>query len=256
MESANYQKYHIRNIDCATCAAKIENNLKKLDGVSDATLDFANQTLHVNATDLQRVLEEVRKLEPNVKLIPHDTSGIAAKVTEPETGFKFAKEISIFSAALVLFFIILFFEHSVYRLPSRTLELAIVLTAYLLAGWNVLLGAIRTIRRGTFFDENVLMMIATGGALAIQAYSEAVGLMIFYKIGELLQERAVARSRRSIRGLLNARPDRATVKTANGLREVAPESVMVGDIILVRPGEKIPLDGEVLEGNRSWTRPR
>ena len=124
-----------------------------------------------------------------------------------------------------------------------------VLSAYLLSGWNVLTGAFRTIRRGTFFDENVLMVIATGGALAIQAYSEAVGVMIFYKVGELLQERAVSRSRRSIRGLLAARPHRAALKTANGLSYVEPESVMVDDVIVVKPGEKIPLDGNVLEGN-------
>jgi len=249
MESVTNQKYHVRNVDCASCAANIENNLKKLDGVYDATLDFANLTLHVSATDMQRVIEQVRKIEPDVELIPHGTSRAAAESMEPSTGFKFAREIAIFAAALVLFLLVLFFEHSAYRLPSRSLELAMVLAAYLLAGWNVLLGALRTIRRGTFFDENVLMVIATGGALAIQAYSEAVGVMIFYKIGELLQELAVSRSRRSIRGLLAARPDRAVLKTAEGLREVEPESVRVGDIIVVRPGEKIPLDGKVLDGN-------
>jgi Cd2+/Zn2+-exporting ATPase len=122
------------------------------------------------------------------------------------------------------------------------------MAAYLLAGWNVILGALRTVRRGAFFDENVLMVIATGGAFAIHAYSEAVGVMIFFKVGELLQELAVSRSRRSIRSLLAAKPNRAFLQTTEGFREVAPESVNPGEYILVKPGEKIPLDGEVVEG--------
>jgi Cd2+/Zn2+-exporting ATPase len=118
-----------------------------------------------------------------------------------------------------------------------------------MAGWNVLLGALKTIRKGTLFDENVLMMIATGGALAIHAYSEAIGVMIFFKVGEMLQTSAVSRSRRSIRALLAAKPDKAVIKTSDGYHEVRPESVGVGDIILIKPGEKIPLDGQILTGN-------
>ena len=117
-----------------------------------------------------------------------------------------------------------------------------------MAGGNVIANAFQTIRRGTLFDENVLMVIATGGAIGIQAYSEAVGVMIFFKIGELLQAGAVSRSRRSIHALLAARPDQAVVKTTQGLRTVTPESVAVGDILVVKPGQKIPLDGNVLEG--------
>ena len=126
--------------------------------------------------------------------------------------------------------------------------MAVVATAYLLAGWNVLWNAFRTVRSGHYFDENVLMVIATVGALAIHAYSEAIGVMIFYKIGELLQERAVAGSRRSIAGLMAARPDRAFVQSGNGYREVAPESVNIGEQLLVKPGEKVPLDGDVVSG--------
>ncbi len=103
-------------------------------------------------------------------------------------------------------------------------------------------------RTGAFFDENVLMVIATAGALVIHAYSEAVAVMIFHKIGEMLQNRAVAGSRRSIRGLLAARPDQAVVETAEGFRTVFPEDVWVGDILLVKPGERVPLDGEILSG--------
>ena len=140
------------------------------------------------------------------------------------------------------------FENWFHSLPWAWVEYVIAITAYLIAGWGVLAGAARTIKRGQIFDENVLMVIATVGALAIHALSEAVGVMLFFKVGELLQNMAVSRSRRSIRGLLAARPNRALVKTTDGLTEMTPEQVHVGDIILVKPGEKVPLDGEVIEG--------
>ena len=248
MEDFVTEKYHVKNLDCATCATKIENGLKKLDGVDDATLDFANLILHVRATDLRRIPEEVRGIEPDVELIPADKREESDEASQQLTGFKFRREIFVLGLALILFFLVLFFEDWIHQQPLAYLELFIVFTAYFLAGGNVVLGAFRTVRRGTFFDENVLMVIATGGAIAIHAYSEAIGVMIFYKVGELLQELAVSRSRRSIRGLLASKPDKAFLKTVMGFRQVIPESVKVGDIILVKPGEKIPLDGEVIEG--------
>ena len=138
--------------------------------------------------------------------------------------------------AAFLFGFHLFFEDWLEQQGIFGIEVMVVFAAYLLAGWNVIFGAIRTIRSGDLFDENVLMVIATGGALAIHAYSEAIGVMIFYKIGELLQEHAVSRSRRSIQSLLAARPDKAVVKTLGGLVEVAPEIVNIGDEIVVKPG--------------------
>ena len=248
MEDFVTEKYHVKNLDCATCATKIENGLKKLDGVDGATLDFANLILHVRATDLRRIPEEVRGIEPDVELIPAGKREGSDEAAQQLTGFKFRREIFVLGLALILFFLVLFFEDWIHQQPLAYLELFIVFTAYFLAGGNVVLGAFRTVRRGTFFDENVLMVIATGGAIAIHAYSEAIGVMIFYKVGELLQELAVSRSRRSIRGLLASKPDKAFLKTVMGFRQVIPELVKVGDIILVKPGEKIPLDGEVIEG--------
>lgn len=248
MDNFVTERYHVNNLDCATCAAKIENGLRKLECVDDVTLDFASQTLHVKATDLRRVREEVREIEPDVELIPAGKREGADESDQQLTGFKFRREIFSLVLALMLFFPILFFEDWIHQQPLVHFELLVVFTAYFLAGWNVFLGAVRTIRRGMFFDENVLMVIATGGAIAIHAYPEAIGVMIFYKVGELLQELAVSRSRRSIRGLLASRPDKAFIKTSKGFRQVVPESVKVGEIILVKPGEKIPLDGEVIDG--------
>lgn len=248
MNKTMTEKYIVKNIDCANCAAKIENRLRKLDGVDYVSLDFANQTLHVKASDLNHIIELVKKIEPNVDLVPQRQQASSNETIHQPTDYGLKKEIAVLAAAFILFSVELFLENWIYQLPFKYLELSITLTAYLLAGWNVILGAFRTVRRGMFFDENVLMVIATGGAIAIHAYSEAVGVMIFYKVGELLQELAVSRSRRSIRSLLAAKPNKAFLQTTEGFREVAPESVNPGEFILVKPGEKIPLDGEVVEG--------
>jgi Cd2+/Zn2+-exporting ATPase len=249
MTAIKTEIFTVNNIDCASCAAKIENGLKAVDGISDAVLDFASLTLHVKGTDFSRILEEVRKIEPEVELVPRSEKAAAPEHGEASGGFKLKRELTLLIVAAILFTLQLFFEEWFHRNHFAILEIAVVVAAYLIAGWNVLLGALKTIRRGMLFDENVLMVIATGGALAIHAYSEAVGVMIFYKVGELLQDLAVSRSRRSIRALLTAKPDQALIKTSEGYQEVAPQSVGVGDIILIKPGEKVPLDGKILTGN-------
>ena len=243
------EKFHVKNLDCASCAAKIESGLKKVEGVEEATVDFANLMLHVRTNDIQRMIKEVRLIEPEVELIPESKLRTSSETAAQQSDFSLKREIGVLSAALILFGVQLVFEDWFHQNPFAGAEFIIVIVAYLLAGWNVLLGALRTIRKGAFFDENVLMVIATGGALAIHAYSEAVGVMIFYKIGELLQDLAVSRSRRSIRALLAAKPDKAVIKTSDGYQEVPPESVGVGDLILIKPGEKVPLDGKILTGN-------
>jgi Cd2+/Zn2+-exporting ATPase len=127
-------------------------------------------------------------------------------------------------------------------------EYVVFISAYLLSGWPVITTAGKNILKGRVFDENFLMTIATLGAIAIGELPEAVGVMLFFQIGELFQEQAVGRSRSSIKALLEVRPDYANLKVNDTLETVAPETVQVGQIILVKPGEKIPLDGEILEG--------
>ena len=243
------EKFYVKNLDCAACAAKIETGLKAVAGIDDAVLDFASLTLHVRATDIARIVEEVRKIEPGVEIVSKSEQAVSHEPPSESGEIKFKRELSILIVATALFILLLFFENWFHREDFSILEIAIVMSAYLMAGWNVLRGAFKTIRKGTLFDENVLMLIATAGALAIHAYSEAVGVMIFFKVGELLQTLAVSRSRRSIQALLAAKPDKAVIKTAGGYREVRPESVSVGELILVKPGEKIPLDGKILSGS-------
>ncbi|MEG1537644.1 MAG: heavy metal translocating P-type ATPase, partial [Clostridiales bacterium] len=129
------------------------------------------------------------------------------------------------------------------------LPLILFLTAYLCVGGDVLHRAIRSIGQGDMFNENFLMSIATIGALVIGAFPEAVAVMLFYQVGELFQGYAVARSRNSITDLMNIRPDHANLKQGNQIVCVDPNQVMVGDLIVVKPGERIPLDGRVIEGN-------
>ncbi|OWA37403.1 cadmium-translocating P-type ATPase [Saccharibacillus sp. O16] len=128
-------------------------------------------------------------------------------------------------------------------------ELGLFLLAYLIVGGDIVLQAVKNILRGQVFDEYFLMSVATIGAFAVGQYPEGVAVMLFYQVGELFQSLAVNRSRRSITSLLNVRPDYANLKTENETRKVSPESVSVGSLILVRPGEKVPLDGKVTEGS-------
>jgi Cd2+/Zn2+-exporting ATPase len=130
-----------------------------------------------------------------------------------------------------------------------SLRLAVFLASYVLIGGDVLLRALKNISRGQVFDENFLMTLATIGAFAIGEYPEAAAVMLFYQVGEAFQEMAVNRSRKSIAVLMDIRPDFANLKTGTSVRRVNPETVKVGDLIVVKPGEKIPLDGVVSEGN-------
>ena len=153
------------------------------------------------------------------------------------------------SIAVVLFIIGLVFNQPLHDTPGAIAEYAVLIPAYLISGWSVLTSAGRNILRGKIFDENFLMTIATLGAIAIHELPEGVAVMLFFQIGELFQGFAVGRSRRSIKALLEVRPDTANLVINGVVREVAPEKVEVGDTIVIKPGEKVPLDGEILSGN-------
>jgi Zn2+/Cd2+-exporting ATPase len=163
--------------------------------------------------------------------------------------FSLQREGVVVGIVIALFVLGSVFEEQLHDTPYSIGEYLVFIPAYLLSGWTVLTTAGRNILRGQVFDENFLMTIATVGAIAIHKLPEAVGVMLFFKIGELFQELAVSRSRRSISALLEIRPDAANLKTANGIEVVSPERVKVGDTIIIKPGEKVPLDGRVIDGN-------
>lgn len=152
-------------------------------------------------------------------------------------------------AGILLGIAVLLCELGALRTAAWYVRLPIFLVPYLLSGGDVVLAALRNLLHGQLLDENFLMVIATVGALVIGQYPEAVFVMLFYQVGELFQSIAVGRSRRSIAALMDIRPDIATVVRGDKEETVAPEEVQVNEIIIVRPGEKIPLDGCVIEGD-------
>ncbi len=160
----------------------------------------------------------------------------------------FKKELIPIVIIILLLSFGLFFEEILETIPYSIGKYLVFIPAYLIAGWSVLITAVKNILRGKIFDENFLMTIATLGAIAINQLPEAVAVMLFYRIGELVQGLAVGRSRRSIKSLLEIRPDFANLKVNNQLQKVDPKTVAVGNLILVKPGEKVPLDGEIIEG--------
>lgn len=162
--------------------------------------------------------------------------------------FDLKAELVPIGIATTLFLVGLIFNQPLRNTPFAIAEYIILIPAYLISGWGVLTTAGRNILRGRVFDENFLMTISTLGAIAIREVPEAVAVMLFFQIGELFQDYSVGRSRRSIKALLEVRPDTANLKVDGTIREVSSESVKVSDVILVRPGEKVPLDGKVLDG--------
>ena len=148
----------------------------------------------------------------------------------------------------IIIALILFTISTIIKFPNEWINKIIYILSYLIVGIDIVKKAIRNILRGKVFDENFLMTIATIGAFGIGEFPEAVAVMLFYQIGELFQSYAVDKSRKSIASLMNIRPDYANLLKSNEVEKVSPEEVQIGDTIIVKPGEKVPLDGIVLEG--------
>ncbi|MGG5371537.1 heavy metal translocating P-type ATPase [Enterococcus sp. AZ196] len=232
--------YRLDGLDCANCAAKIERSVQQIKGVEQAQVDFMSTKLTIVAPekDIERISDEakeiVNKLEPDVEV-----NNIQ---TEKEEESSKGKIIQIAVAVAALGFLAIF-------TPAMPWSLVAYLILYLWIGYDVLKTAITNIFHGELFDENFLMAVATIGAIAIGEYPEAVAVMLFYQVGEFFQDYAVAKSRKSISSLLAIRPDSANLIQDGAVKKVAPEVIKVGDRILIKPGEKVPLDGIVIEGN-------
>ena len=236
----------LEGLDCAHCAARIERAVQDIAGVSTATVDFAAQKLTYEIAhrfEAEKIAAEVAAtalgIEADLKLVEPETAPIAALSEEPLLE---REKIIRLAAGAVLYAVALF------GLLNFWGQLILYLTSYFLVGWDVLAKAVRNIRRGQVFDENFLMTLATAGALAIGEYPEAVAVMLFYEIGIVFEKMAVGHSRRSISALMDIRPDYANLLIDGELRKVSPDQVIVGDQIVIKPGEKIPLDGQVVDG--------
>jgi Cd2+/Zn2+-exporting ATPase len=257
MEAAVRREYMLDNLCCPKCAAKIEKYVAALDGVSRVLVDFSVQKLTIEIRDsglwddiMTRANAVIKGLEPAVEV--RDFALFPKKETAKRGEYDVPVTKWLRRASLILGMALFVLGMALEYVPSVSLpplaRFALFLTAYLLVGGEVLVKAGRNIARGEIFDENFLMVIATIGAFAIREYPEGAAVMIFYQIGEAFQNYAVGRSRRSISALMDIRPDYANLRTAAGLERVPPETVRIGDIIVVKPGEKIPLDGVVTDG--------
>lgn len=241
------KKYFLHNLDCAGCAAKIESNLKKQNFVRSVSIDFSSASMLIDTDLIDQVEKEIKSIDPGIKVDSY--TKIKNDSVEIEKTFNPGKELWITSICLIIYIVALIFNHKLKQTPYELGSWLIFITVYAISGWKVIVKALMNIKKGGFFDENFLMTIATLGAFAINALSEAAGVMIFFKIGEYLQELSIHRSRRSIKALLEIRPDYANLLHGTQVVRVSPEEVSVNDEIIVKPGEKIPLDGIVLEGS-------
>lgn len=230
--------YPVKNLDCADCAARIEKKINSLTSVRYASLNFASASLTLETDDLAAVREAVRGIEPAVEIGGGERETGSAQ--EDRAARREPAVIILLSAAYAAGFF----------LPD-SLAPWLFVAVWLASGYRVLRTAVTNIRRGRVFDENFLMSAATIGAIAIGAYSEAGGVMLFYRVGEYLESLSLEKSRKSIKALLALKPDYAEVRRDGRIVRVRPEAVAVGETVVVRPGERIPLDGRVREGV-SW----
>ena len=238
------KKYTIENLDCPMCAAKIEEGVKNLSCVKDAKVVFATKTLLIETEDINKVQAEIDSIE----------KGVVIRENQPkndEEEFNVKKELITLGVLLALFGIGFYMTHIFTTPPLLYVSYAVLLAVYMAAGKDVIMLSIKNILHGKIFDENFLMTFATLAAWAIGSHEEAVGVMLFYRAGEFFQDLAVHRSRRSIKSLLEIRPDYAVVLRGNQEYTVAPESVAVGETIIIKPGEKIALDGTIIKGKTS-----
>lgn len=243
MEAVLKRKYDLEGLDCAGCAAKIEGTLREKDFIKEVSLSFATRKLTVITSpeakidDIDKGVESVvHYYEPDVGVFYND--GKRAENKKENIKLKAA----VLLAALGMMIVAIIIGEKSY------VSIALFVAAYVLVGHDVFIPAIKNLRRGNFFDEKFLMTIATFAAWGIGEYPEAVAVMLFFKAGEIFEGIAVNKSRGNIEGLMDIKAEFTNRVNDFSIEQVDTEIVKVGEIILVKPGEKVPLDGIVIEG--------
>lgn len=232
----------LEGLGCASCALKIEKQVKTIPGVNNAYIDFISQKLTLEIHDSEEVNSIIKKASKIATSIESNICVLENIKNDREEKENNNSKIIFLGLGLLLFIL-------GYLLPVTPLfKNLFFLMSYFFVGTEVLIKAIKNIVKGKIFDENFLMTIATVGAFSIGEFPEASAVMLFYQIGELFQDMAVNRSRKSIKALMDIRPDYANLKVGNEIKKVSPEEIKIGDLIIVKPGEKVPLDGLIIEG--------
>ena len=236
----------VEKLGCAHCAGKMEEQISHLPGVEAVNLTFATKQLRVWSDDAKALLPQIQdictSIEPDVKVVIREDTVRAQK--EAKNNSEDNREYLELGIGIVLFIAGKIFESS-----KPVYSTACFLLAYLILGIKIVWTALRNISKGQVFDENFLMSIATIGAFGIGEYDEAVGVMLFYRIGELFEEKAVERSRSQIMDVIDMRPEVVNLVNEHGdVSVIDAEEAEIGDILLVRPGDRIPLDGVITDG--------
>ncbi|KEI77533.1 ATPase [Clostridium botulinum A2 117] len=281
------KKLLLKGLHCANCATKIERAVQKLNIIEEANYNFNNSTLIINLEEthkdsiIKTIQEIVDRIEPGVKVVdkenlkrtvvhaPVKNSSNLKMQNNKEENLKLDKkensyehnhdhshdgedsdELEKKTLIRIISGVVLLILATVLK-SKETLSIGLYLASYVLIGGKVILSSIRNISKGQVFDENFLMAVATVAAIGVKQYPEAVAVMLFYEVGEFLQDKAVNKSRKSITALMNIRPDYANLVKGEDIEVVSPEDINIDDIIMVKPGEKIPLDGIVVEGQSS-----
>ena len=233
------KEYELRGIDCGNCAAKIERAVNQLEQVESATVNLIAQKLILETKSEdgidKEIIDLVDAVEPGIEVISEKKEEALPEKRD------WAKELLL--AVMILFAFGFFLPEEYFWI-----RLVYYLTLYIIIGHKVLIKMVQNIQRGNLFDENFLMSIATLGAFLLGEFPEAVAVMLFYQIGEYFQDKATSQSRQSIARLMDIRSDKAWRLEGGETVQVDPETVRVEDHILVKPGEKVPLDGLVREG--------
>lgn len=251
LDGVTKKKYRIEGIDCPNCAAKVERKMNELPDVA-VTLTFATSQLLVEAKNPDEVLPKLReiadKMEPGT-VIEEYSSEKKTSVEADEDGGDDDVKVELIKIVIGAFVFIggVVCQKYLNVIPAVYIELFVV--SYIILGGEVVLKAVKNLFRGKLFDENFLMSIATIGAFATGEYPEAVGVMLFYEIGELFEDIAVGKSRKQIMEAVDMRPEVVRYIDGDNVIELDPEEIEIGDIIEVRPGDRIPLDGVVVKGD-------
>lgn len=251
-------------LDCANCAIKIEQRVNSLSCIATANLNFVTKNLNIQLHKeqdrdyiIQEIIQIVKRLEPDVVVKDTSTKSSNNSYQSNEctiNGQHEEKSIitqSNMKQMLIVGFGITLFSIAIIFNFINIIKILLFSLSYLLIGSDVLIKSFKNISKGQIFDENFLMTIATIGAFAIGEYPEGVAVMLFYKIGEFFQDMAVNRSRKSITALMDIKPDYANLITDKEEKKLSPYDINIGDNILVKPGEKIPLDALVIKGSSS-----
>ncbi|MCI9270293.1 MAG: cadmium-translocating P-type ATPase [Dorea sp.] len=246
--------YILENLGCANCAAKMEKAINELPQVEAATITYATKQLRVAANHQEKLLPELQRIcssiEHQVTVVPR---GDAAPEKKQKRGVysEHKKEILSIGLGAALFLSGGILEHLNADLLSggeAAFSAVIFVFAYILLGWEIVLTAVKNLKNGRVFDENFLMSTATIAAFAIGDFAEAVGVMLFYRVGELFEDIAVERSRSQIMGAVDMRPEVVNLVRGDQVEEIPAGDAAAGDIILIRPGDRVGLDGIVAEG--------